>query len=45
MMARDMSLRETLRAVLLRLALADPDPVERAAKIAILKKDGWLDHA
>ena len=34
--------RSALNAALVALALRDPDPVERAAKLAILKKDGWL---
>lgn len=38
--AHDM--RGALNAALVALALRDPDPVERAAKLAILKKDGWL---
>lgn len=35
-------LRSALNAALVALALRDPDPAERAAKLAILKKDGWL---
>lgn len=35
-------LREVLARVLVQIALSDPDPVERAAKLQILKKDGWL---
>lgn len=35
-------LREVLSRVLVQIALRDPDPVERAAKLKILKKDGWL---
>lgn len=31
-----------LAAVLIALALRQTDPVERAAMLAILKKDGWL---
>lgn len=38
--AKDM--RSALNAALIALALRDPDPVERAAKLEILKKDGWL---
>ena len=34
--------RSALNAALIALALRDPDPVERAAKLAILRKDGWL---
>ena len=34
--------RSALNAALVALALRDPDPVERAAKLAILRKDGWL---
>ena len=34
--------RSALNAALVAMALRDPDPVERAAKLAILKKDGWL---
>lgn len=35
-------LRSALNAALVAMALRDPDPAERAAKLAILKKDGWL---
>jgi len=35
-------LRDVLARVLVQIALRDPDPVERAAKLQILKKDGWL---
>lgn len=38
--ARD--LRSALNAALVALALRETDPAERAAKLAILKKDGWL---
>lgn len=38
--AHDM--RSALNAALVALALREPDPVERAAMLAILKKDGWL---
>lgn len=34
--------RGALNAALVALALRDPDLVEREAKLAILKKDGWL---
>lgn len=34
--------RSALNAALVALALRDPDPKERAAKLEILKKDGWL---
>ena len=34
--------RSALNAALVAMALRDSDPVERAAKLAILKKDGWL---
>lgn len=34
--------RGALNAALVALALREPDPEERAAKLAILKKDGWL---
>ena len=34
--------REVLARLLLTIALKEPDPAERAAKLAILKKDGWL---
>ncbi len=34
--------RGALTAALIALAMRDPDPVERAAKLDILKKDGWL---
>jgi len=37
-----MTAREALRAALLALALRQTDPQERAAWIAILRKDGWL---
>lgn len=36
-----MSLREVLRAVLLRIAAMQP-PEERAAYLDILRMDGWL---
>ncbi len=36
------SFRGALTAALIAIALRDPDPVEREAKLAILKKDGWL---
>jgi hypothetical protein len=36
------SLHDTLLRVLVDLALRQPDPADRAAMIAILKKDGWL---
>lgn len=36
------SFRSALNAALVAMALRDPDPVERAAKLEILKKDGWL---
>lgn len=35
-------MRDPLRAALLRIAAAEKDPAERAAKLEILKKDGWL---
>lgn len=38
-----MTMRAALAAVLLRLALATTDPAERAARLAILKQDGWLE--
>ena len=38
--AHDM--RSALNAALVAMALRDPDPVERAAKLQILQKDGWL---
>jgi len=34
--------RGALNTALVAMALRDPDPVERAAKLEILKKDGWL---
>ena len=34
--------RSALNAALVALALRELDAVERAAKLAILKKDGWL---
>lgn len=36
------NLRAALRDALIRIAMSDPDPAERRAKIEILKKDGWL---
>lgn len=36
------SFRSALNAALVAIAMRDPDPIERAAKLAILKKDGWL---
>jgi len=38
--AHDM--RGALNAALVAMALRDPCPIERAAKLAILKRDGWL---
>ena len=38
--AHDM--RSALNAALVALALRETDPVERAAKLQILQKDGWL---
>lgn len=35
-------MRSALNAALVALALREQDPVERAAKLEILKKDGWL---
>lgn len=35
-------MRAALNAALVALAMREPDPAERAAKLAILKKDGWL---
>jgi len=35
-------MRGALTAALIAMALRDPDPVEREAKLQILKKDGWL---
>ena len=35
-------MRDALRLALIRIALAHPDPEERAARLEILKKDGWL---
>ncbi len=35
-------MRGALTAALVALALRDPDPVEREAKLQILKKDRWL---
>ena len=35
-------LTDPLRAVLIALALKEPCPVERAAKLAILRRDGWI---
>ena len=35
-------MRSALNAALIALVLRDPVPVERAAKLEILKKDGWL---
>ena len=35
-------MRGALNAALVAIALREPDPVERAAKLAILKRDGWL---
>lgn len=35
-------MRSALNAALVALALREPDPVERAAKLEILRKDGWL---
>ena len=34
--------RGALNAALVALAMREPDPIERAAKLAILKKDSWL---
>ena len=34
--------RSALNAALVALALRDADPVERAAKLEILKRGGWL---
>ena len=34
--------RGALNAALVAMALREPDPSERAAKLEILKKDGWL---
>lgn len=36
------TMRAALTAALITLALREPDPAERAARIAILRKDGWL---
>lgn len=36
------NMRSALNAALVAMALRDPDPIERAAKLAILKKDSWL---
>ena len=36
-----MTIREALRAVLLRIAAMQPES-ERAAYLEILRKDGWL---
>jgi len=38
--AKDM--RDSLNAALVALALKEPCPVERAAKLAILRRDGWI---
>lgn len=38
--AKDM--RGALNAALVALALRETDPVERAWKLNLLKKDGWL---
>lgn len=35
-------MRMHLRIALIDMAFKEPDPVERAAKLAILKKDGWI---
>jgi len=35
-------MRSALNAALVAMAMRETDPVERAAKLAILKKDGWL---
>lgn len=37
-----MTARDAIAAALLAIAMRDPDPVERAAKIEILKEHGWL---
>ena len=37
-----MTARDALRAALLALAMRQTDPEERAAWIAILRRDGWL---
>lgn len=36
------TMKSALNAALIAIAMRDPDPVEREAKLAILKKDGWL---
>lgn len=36
------SLGDLLLDVLVDIALSQPDPIERAAMLAILRKDGWL---
>lgn len=35
-------MRSALTDALVALAMRETDPQERAAKLAILKKDGWL---
>jgi len=36
------AMRHALARALLAIALRDTDDAERAAKVAILRKDGWL---
>lgn len=36
------TIRAALTAALITLALREADPTERAARIAVLRKDGWL---
>lgn len=35
-------MRDGIALALLQIAMRDPDPNERAAKVAILREDGWL---
>lgn len=39
---RPSDMRSALNAALVALALRETDPQERAAKLEILRKDGWL---
>ena len=36
------TMRAALTSALITLALREADPAERAARIAILRKDGWV---
>lgn len=36
-------MRAALTETLLAIAMRDPDPIERAAKLEILRKDGWIN--